>query len=55
MKTLDGTGRISHTEAAEKAEKEFDIYRAREIKQLESDFDRAVKQLAKMDDKNKEE
>ena len=27
----------------EKAEKEFDIYRAREMKTLESDFDKALK------------
>ena len=43
---LTGKGRISHKEAVEKAEKEFEIYRAREMKQLESDFDRAVKQLS---------
>ena len=29
----------------EKAEKEFEIYRAREMKALESDFDRAIKAL----------
>jgi len=34
----------------EKAEKEFAIYRAREMKQLESDFDRAIKALAKSKD-----
>jgi hypothetical protein len=44
---LKGTGRISHQQAVEKTEKEFEIYRAREMKQLESDFDRAVKALAK--------
>jgi hypothetical protein len=42
---LKGKGKISHEQAIEKAEKEFEIYRAREMKQLESDFDRAVKQL----------
>jgi hypothetical protein len=46
-KILKGIGKISHAKAVEKAEKEFEIYRAREMKQLESDFDRAVKQLAK--------
>lgn len=45
---LKGTGRISHKQAIEKAEKEFEIYREREMKQLESDFDRAVKQFAKI-------
>lgn len=42
---LQGTGTVSHQQAIEKAEKEFEIYRAREMKQLESDFDKAVKQL----------
>ena len=42
---LKGKGRISHQQAIEKAEQEFEIYRAREMKQLESDFDRAVKKL----------
>ena len=45
-KILKGIGKISHAQAVEKAEKEFEIYRAREMKQLESDFDRAVKQMA---------
>ena len=42
-KLLEGKSRISHKQAIEKAEKEFEIYRAREMRQLESDFDRAVK------------
>jgi hypothetical protein len=45
---LKGTGRVSHKQAIEKAEKEFEIYREREMRQLESDFDRAVKELAKL-------
>ena len=44
---LTGSGSVSHKEAVKKAEKEFEIYRAREMKQLESDFDRAVKALVK--------
>jgi len=48
-----GKGKISHTQAVEKAEKEFEIYRTRELKQLESDFDKAVKQLTKTDKTNK--
>lgn len=44
-KLLEGKGRISHKQAIEKAEREFEIYRAREMRQLESDFDRAVKML----------
>ncbi len=44
-KLLEGNGKISHQEAMEKAEKEFEIYRDREMKQLESDFDKMVKML----------
>lgn len=44
-KLLEGKGRISHQEAIEKAEKEFEIYRDREMRQLESDFDKMVKML----------
>lgn len=44
-KVLAGSGLISHKQAITKAEKEFEIYRTREMKQLESDFDRAVKEL----------
>ena len=42
---LNDKGKISHKQAVEKAEKEFEIYRQREMKQLESDFDHAVKRL----------
>jgi len=42
---LQGAGHISHVQAIEKAESEFEVYRAREMKQLESDFDRVVKKL----------
>ncbi len=44
-KLLEGNGTISHKEAIEKAEKEFEIYREREMKQLESDFDKVIKLL----------
>ena len=44
-KLLEGKGKISHQEAIEKAEKEFNLYREREMKQLESDFDRMIKLL----------
>ena len=37
-KLLEGKGSISHKQAIEKAEREFEIYRAREMRQLESDF-----------------
>lgn len=45
-KLLEGKGSISHEQALEKAQREFEIYRDREMKQLESDFDRAIKQLS---------
>ena len=50
---LEGTGTVSHQEAIEKAEREFEIYREREMRMLESDFDKAVKGL--LDFKNNPE
>lgn len=44
-KVLMGKGNISHQQAIEKAEKEFEIYRQREMQLLESDFDREIKKL----------
>ncbi|EFC67263.1 virulence RhuM family protein [Prevotella sp. oral taxon 317] len=44
---LEGKGRISHNEAIEKAEREFVIYRQREMARLESDFDKMVKRFPK--------
>ena len=42
---LIGKGNISHKQAFEKAEKEFEIYRKREMELLESDFDKEIKKL----------
>ena len=42
---LEGNGGISHKEAIEKAEHEFEICREREMRILESDFDKAIKGL----------
>ncbi len=42
---LANKGKISHREAIEKAESEFEAYRKREMEQLESDFDKAIKML----------
>lgn len=42
---LADNGGISHKKAVEKAVKEFEDYRAKEMKQLESDFDREIKKL----------
>ncbi len=51
-KLLEGKGRVSHKQAVEKAEREFEIYRTREMRQLESDFDRAIKLLQQQYKKN---
>jgi len=45
---LTGKGNITHMQAIKKAENEYETYRAREMRQLESDFDRAVKQITQM-------
>jgi len=42
---LKGAGSISHEQAVEKATREFEEYRRRELLQYESDFDRAIKEL----------
>ena len=46
-KILEGNGKISHEEAIKKAEKEFQVYREREMKELQSDFDLLMKSLPK--------
>ena len=52
--SLDGNGTISLQEAIEKTEREFEIYREWEMRQLESDFDKAVKRLTNKKDKDDE-
>lgn len=44
---LTHKGNVSKRQAIEKAEKEFETYRAREMWQLESDFDKAIKEFGK--------
>ena len=44
-KVLTGKGAVSHAQAIQKAEQEFEIYRQREMEMLESDFDREIKKL----------
>lgn len=46
-KLLQGSGTISHKEAIKKAEREFEIYRAREMALYESDFDKMIKLIRK--------
>ena len=43
---LTGAGKVSHEEACRKAVAEFREYRRREMVQYESDFDRAIRELA---------
>jgi len=43
---LYSAGTISHEQAIEKATQEFEEYRQKEMLQYESDFDRAIKELA---------
>lgn len=44
---LAGGGKISHEQAVQKADAEYDKYRQKEFENYESDFDRAVDELAK--------
>jgi hypothetical protein len=49
---LDNKGKISHKQALQKAEKEFDIYSKQEMKNLVSDFDKAIEKIKKIKNKN---
>ena len=51
-KVLIDKGNISHKQAIKKAEKEFEIYRKREMDLLESDFDKEIKRLKDKNDNN---
>ena len=42
---LQGSGKISHKQACEKADTEYDKYRKKELANYESDFDKAIKEL----------
>ena len=50
-KLLQGSGSVSHKEAMEKAEKEFEIYRKHEMALYESDFDKMIKLINNVEDK----
>jgi len=53
---LNNAGTISHKQAIEKATREFEEYRRKEMLQYESDFDRAIKELkSQANDKSKQE
>ncbi len=51
-KVLEDNGTITHKEAILKAEKEFKIYREKEMKMMQSDFDLMVKKIANQFAKN---
>ena len=51
-KILEGNGKISHEDAIAKAEKEFQIYREREMRELQSDFDILMKSLQNKEGEN---
>ena len=51
-KILEGNGKISHEDVIAKAEKEFQIYREREMKELQSDFDMLMKSLTNKEGEN---
>lgn len=53
-KILEGNGKISHEEAIKKAEKEFQIYREREMKELKSDFDLLMEEMETYGNENNE-
>lgn len=49
---LKNIGSVSHKQAIDKATKEFEEYRRKEMLQYESDFDRAIKELKAQADSN---
>ena len=52
---LIDNGKVTHQQAVEKAEREFEIYREREMRLLESVFDKVVKQLRSLNDSDWED
>ncbi len=47
-KILEGNGKISHKQAIEKAEKEYEIFRKKELAGLRSDFDLFIEDINKI-------
>ncbi|GHU15023.1 hypothetical protein FACS189441_6070 [Betaproteobacteria bacterium] len=52
---LNNAGTVSHKQAVEKATREFEEYRRKEMLQYESDFDRAIKELKNQSDNSETE
>lgn len=51
---LENAGTVSHKQAIEKATREFEAYRRKEMLQYESDFDRVIRELKEKADNKKE-
>ncbi len=51
-KILEGNGKISHKQAIEKAEKEYEIFRKKELAGLKSDFDLFIEDINKIKSNN---
>ncbi len=51
---LENAGTVSHKQAIEKATREFEAYRRKEMLQYESDFDRVIRELKENADNKKE-
>ena len=47
-KILEGKGKISHDEAMEKAEREYSLFRQKELANLKSDFDLFLEETKKL-------
>ena len=50
-KILEGKGSVSHEQAIEKAEKEYEIFRQKELANLKSDFDLFLEDVKKIEKK----
>ncbi len=48
-KILEGKGSISHEQAMQKAEKEYDLFRQKELANLKSDFDLFLRDVRKIE------
>lgn len=51
-KILEGKGKIRHDEAMEKAEREYNQFRQKELANLKSDFDLFLEETKKLSNKN---
>ena len=47
FEVLKGKGKISHEQAAKKADREYELFRAKEFADYKSDFDNAIEELVK--------